>query len=170
VRRWEFDLHCKAVVHETESRGPDDGANVFRNGRRLVEGAELVDCADGFFFTPWSAACEHLQDYAAERPDVDFGAVALVVYLRSVHIRAARGYVQRLTLRTDDLWCHPEDGSLHAVGDVVDVRVSGAFRDSEIRYLAGSVEVEQDVVGFEITVEDTLAVKVGETAESLASK
>ena len=52
-------LHGEAIVHKTERRRPDDGANVFGDRRRLVERAELIDCANGFFFAPWSAAGEH---------------------------------------------------------------------------------------------------------------
>ena len=105
---WIIGLHGEAIIHKTERRRPDDGANVFGDRRRLVEGSELVDCADGFFFTPRSAAGEHFQHYAAERPDVDLGAVALVVDLGGIHVRAGGRDVLGLALRADDFWCHPE--------------------------------------------------------------
>lgn len=139
----------EAVVHEGDGGGADVLRDVVRNGGSLVERAELVDGADGFLLGPGTATGEHLKHHATQRPNVDLGTVAL-------------------SLAADDLGRHPENGALHAVGDVVAVDVVRLLGNTKIRDLASTVEVEQDVVGLEIAVEDALAVKVSKTAERLA--
>jgi len=115
----------------------------------LVQTPELVDSANSFLLTPRPTSGEHLQHHAPERPNVHFGAVALA-HRRPGGIEASaparRGAPRRthwLRLRADDLGRHPEDGALHAVRDVVVVRIGGALGDAEIGNLARAVEIEK---------------------------
>lgn len=107
----------------------------------MIQASQLEDSSDGFLRAPGAPTREHLQDYAAKRPDVDLRAVPL-------------------TLRLDDLRSHPEDRALHGVRDVVAVDVVCLFRNSKVGNLARPIEVEEDVVSFEIAVEDSLVVEI----------
>lgn len=72
-------LHCAAVIHEIKGYRTDYCTDIFGYGKGLVEATQFVDSANRFFIAPWSASGEHLEYHAAKRPDVNFGATALIV-------------------------------------------------------------------------------------------
>lgn len=130
--------HSKAIQHETQSTRSNSLADLISDRWRLAIG-DLVNSADSLLAGPGAAAGEHLQDNAAQTPDVYLGAVTFA-------------------LGSDDFGRHPEDGPLHAVGLVVAVDVVCFLADAEVRDLARSIYVEEDVVGLQISVQNAFTV------------
>lgn len=160
--------HGEAVIHETQGCWSHHTANVIRYGRCLVQRPKFVDGTDGFFLTPRTATGKHFQDNTAQRPDIDLGRVTLapIVISTTILVREAN----RLCLGSNDLGRHPEDGALHAVRDIVVVWVRASLGDSEIRDFARAIQVEEDIVSFEVSMKNSLAVQVGQSAKGLSSQ
>lgn len=91
---------------------------------------------------PWSVTTPHFNHYATQTPDIDFTGIT-PISVRIMH----------------HLWRHPEYRSFH-VGSLANtvVGVRRLFRDTEIGDLAGSVQVDEDIVAFEISVPNVFLV------------
>jgi hypothetical protein len=94
----------------------------------------------------------HFYDNTGDTPDVGFTAIT---------IRA-----------TDNLRCHPENSPLHRCGIIViridvvckesakctifqiQVRRTAVLRNAKVRDLADTFQIDEDVVGFEISMQD----------------
>ena len=70
-------------------------------------------------------------------------------------------------MRTNYLGGHPEYRSLHVVGDIVAVDVVGLLGDAEVRDLARAVNIEQNIIGFQVAVENAFGVQVCQPSERL---
>lgn len=66
---------------------------------------------------------------------------------------------------------HPEYRTFH-VGSLAEtvICVGRLFRNTEIGYLADTVQIDENVVTLEITVPNVLLVEVGQTVEDLSSE
>lgn len=89
---------------------------------------------------------DHLDGHDAQRPDVDFTAVFLLL---------------------DDLGRHPVWGADH--GGALAALLGQFGAEAEVGDLDGSAGGEQDVVGFDVAVDDVLAVQVDEALAGLVN-
>ena len=69
----------------------------------------------------------------------------------------------------DDFWSHPEDSAFEC-GVLVDIGRVGGLGNSKIGYLAFPGRLDEDVLGFEVAMDNAARVKVFEASEDLLAE
>lgn len=107
-------------------------------------GGNQVQSLEGLLIEVWGLGLDHLNSHDTQRPAVNLGSVLLLL---------------------DHLGRHPVGRADH--GGTLTLRLSQLSTEAKVSDLDMSDTVKQDVVTLDITVNNVLAVKMGQTLASL---
>lgn len=111
---------------------------------RCTVGGNQVQGLEGLLVEVWGLGLDHLNSHDTQRPAVDLGSILLLL---------------------DHLGRHPVWRANH--GSTLALRLSQLSTEAKVGNLDVSDSVKQDVVTLDITVNNVLAVKMGQSLASL---
>lgn len=112
---------------------------------RCTVGGNQVESLEGLLIEIWGLGLDHLNSHNTQRPAVNLGSILLLL---------------------DHLGRHPVGCTDH--GGTLALRLSQLGTEAKVSDLDMSDTVKQDVVTLNITVNDVLAMKMGQSLASLS--